>query len=234
MLHDVYRRFLKYLGDRKVDFQQHHHVIREMARELIEAYAENSPPNDLVFQAEADEIYRAGELFLKGHEAFKEYRPLMFEVPFGIGPGAVERAGCGLADPVRVELENGASFLLQGIIDRIDRGPDGGFVVWDYKTGSAYGYQEHGYLKRGRCSMRFMRWRPRSCGKWGAEPRVTAAGYYFPPRGEKVCEFCALRIIAAWCARLWDTCLTSCGRGVPGGRGWRELQFLRLPGGLRS
>jgi len=189
LLHDVYRRFLKYLGDRKVDFQQHHHVIREMARELIEAYAEKiPPPNDLVFQAEADEIYRAGELFLKGHEAFKEYRPLMFEVPFGIGPGAVERAGCGLADPVRVELENGASFLLQGIIDRIDRGPDGGFVVWDYKTGSAYGYQEHGYLKRGRQVQHALYAMAaeeilRQMGE--QEPRVTAAGYYFPTeRGE--------------------------------------------------
>lgn len=191
LLHELYRRFLQYLGDRNVaeDFEQHHHVIREMARELIEAYAELiPPPNDLVFQAEADEIYRAAELFLKGHEAFKGYRPLMFEVPFGMGPGAVERAGYGLADPVRVELENGESFLLQGIIDRIDRGPDGGFVVWDYKTGSAYGYQEQGYLKRGRQVQHALYAVAaeeilRQMGE--REPRVTVAGYYFPTeRGE--------------------------------------------------
>ncbi len=191
LLHELYRRFLQYLGGRNVaeDFQQHHNVIREMARELIEVYAEKiPPPSDLVFQAEAGEIYRAGELFLKGHEAFKEYRPLMFEVPFGMGPGAVDKSGCGMADPVRIELENGASFLLRGVIDRIDRGADGGFVVWDYKTGSAYGYQEHGYLKRGRQVQHALYAMAaeeilRQMGE--QDPRVTVAGYYFPTeRGE--------------------------------------------------
>lgn len=191
LLHELYRRFLQYLGDRNetVDFQQHHHVIREMAHELIEAYAQRiPPPSELVFQAEADEIYRAGDLFLKGHEAFTGYRPLMFEVPFGMGPRAVEKAGYGLVDPVRVELENGASFLLQGVIDRVDRGADGGFVVWDYKTGSAYGYQEHGYLKRGRQVQHALYAVAaeeilRQMGE--QEPRVVMAGYYFPTeRGE--------------------------------------------------
>ena len=77
---------------------------------------------------------------------------------------------------------------MRGVIDRIDRGADGEFVVWDYKTGSTYGYHDHGYLKQGRQVQHALYAMAaeeilRQSGE--KDPQVRWAGYYFPTeRGE--------------------------------------------------
>ena len=59
-------------------------------------------------------------------------RPVAAEYGFGIRADGVP--------PVEVPLPDGRVLAFRGSADRIDEGPDGSFVVLDYKTGKADGY----------------------------------------------------------------------------------------------
>jgi ATP-dependent helicase/nuclease subunit B len=61
----------------------------------------------------------------------------------------VEKAGCGLADPVCLDLGQGRILAFRGRIDRIDQLAEGDYCVWDYKTGSAADYGEQLYFNKG-------------------------------------------------------------------------------------
>lgn len=187
LLHKLFCNFMRKVtsnGERS-SLHKHKTMMMEMADELVEDYRKRiPPPSEVVFDREVADIYRCCELFLTGEEAEQDSTPAYFEVPFGLGPDAVAEAGCGLADPVVIELADGSVFLLQGKIDRIDRIRDGVYSVWDYKTGGAYGYDDNRYLRRGRQVQHALyavaAEQIISNSVPGESPRVKISGYYFP------------------------------------------------------
>jgi RecB family exonuclease len=54
--------------------------------------------------------------------------------------GAEVRFGMGDKPPVEVNLSDGTVMRFSGIIDRVDKGPNGVYHIFDYKTGGAAGY----------------------------------------------------------------------------------------------
>jgi ATP-dependent helicase/nuclease subunit B len=89
---------------------------------------------------------------------------------------------------VKINLKPKGSFKLRGRIDRVDRCGTNEYEVWDYKTGSAWGYRDEGYLNRGRhlqhalyaVATEIMLRR-----KSDKKAKVVRAGYFFPsPKGE--------------------------------------------------
>ncbi|MEW5953386.1 MAG: PD-(D/E)XK nuclease family protein [Bacillota bacterium] len=192
LLHELFYGFMKKLTERdeKPGVAAHRSMIMKMAEELIGDYKKRiPPPSDVVYNHEAREIYRCCEVFLAAEETYAAGTPVFFEVPFGLGPEAVAEAGCGLAGPVRIDLGGGKAFNLVGKIDRIDRVGDGVYHIWDYKTGSTYGYHDHKHLCGGRQVQHALYAIAAEQVLQGLvpgeTPLVEVSGYYFPTgRGE--------------------------------------------------
>ena len=91
-----------------------------------------------------------------------------------------------VADPVDLTLSDGRSIKVGGRIDRVDRiGGSGStsFSIWDYKSGSAWGFDANDPFKEGRklqpylyCGML----RHRLIETVGEEANVNYFGYFFP------------------------------------------------------
>ncbi|OAT79409.1 PD-(D/E)XK nuclease family protein [Desulfotomaculum copahuensis] len=188
LLHQVFYRFMRRITERgeRPNPRRHRELIMEMADELIAEYRHQVPvPGEVAVEREKREIRRACAVFLAAEEQLPVHvSPACFEVPFGLGPEAVFRAGCGMPDPVAVELEHGTGLLLCGKIDRIDQAGEGVYHIWDYKTGSTGDYDEKDFLKQGRRlqhALYALAAEKILAGMHpGENPRVEKTGYYFP------------------------------------------------------
>lgn len=156
LLHQIYAEFMIQIKGGRLDPAQEKALIRQIGSGLIEERKkEVPPPSEVVYKYEMQSLLNELETFLKVEKSLRErgYSPLYLEAPFGIdNPDAITKAGAGLPDPVEIEIEPGVAFKLRGIIDRIDQVPGDPprYGVWDYKTGSTFGYQDSQYLNKGR------------------------------------------------------------------------------------
>ncbi|MBS4021350.1 MAG: PD-(D/E)XK nuclease family protein [Dethiobacter sp.] len=151
LLHEVYCLYLReaypHDGTPKPDAER----LRALAAEMIDKAADEiPPPSGLIFEQEKEELLRGLEVFLRVEEQASG-TPAWFEVPFGFGEEESKAAGLGLPGPVILTLPGGGEVRIRGRIDRIDFGSrPHRYHVWDFKTGSAYGFDERGYLRQGR------------------------------------------------------------------------------------
>ncbi len=152
LLHSVFCGFMRELASsgERVDEKRHKKTIYQIALQLVDLYKEKVPvPSDLIFKIEVQEILESCDFFL-AMESRRESRPLFFEVPFGLGEEEVKKAGCGLAEPVRLDLGQGHILSICGRIDRIDQVSKDCFSVWDYKTGKGKAYGDEKFYDKGR------------------------------------------------------------------------------------
>jgi RecB family exonuclease len=152
LLHEVFRKFMEELKKRKEkpNTKSHFDLIRGLALKEVEQWKKKvPPPNDLSFNREVEEIIQALRIFLRDEEErCRTVEPCFFELSFGI-PGK-KRSEISTEEPVRVKIKGNKAFNLSGRIDRVDRCGKSDYEVWDYKTGSSWGYTESGYLKQGK------------------------------------------------------------------------------------
>lgn len=152
LLHDVFCRFMTQLEAKgeKPNLKKHKKLIEAIALEEVERWKKEVPPvGEFAFNREVEDIILATTIFLRDEEErCKDIEPLLFEVSFGVG----DDQGCGSATkaPVVLRIPGRGTFRLRGRIDRLDRTGPNEYEVWDYKTGSTWGFQEHGYLNKGR------------------------------------------------------------------------------------
>ncbi len=93
--------------------------------------------------------------------------------------------------PVEIELTGGRKLHLCGRIDRIDqisRVSPPAYVIWDYKTGSDWSYDQADAIGQGRKLQPLLYWRMLATRfeQLGRNPKAIAGfGYFFPsPRSE--------------------------------------------------
>ena len=191
LLHSVFCDFMRQVKARgeRPDLERHQILLRDIAEHQINYYKQMiPPPSKLVYQREVNELFDSCHVFLTA-EMQRDSEPLFFEVPFGLGPDEVAKAGCGLARPISIDLRDGRFIRFRGVIDRIDRIGWDVYCVWDYKTGSARDYGEQLYYNKGRQIQHALyaiaaeeilkKEFP------GRSPKVKFAGYLFPSvRGE--------------------------------------------------
>jgi len=152
LLHAVFCLFMEAMVKRKERpaVKKHGALLAKLAQEEIDRWKEEVPPaSPLAFRREEEDIQKALKIFLREEEEHcQKIEPVWLELSFGAGA----ESGCGtlIKDPVEIFLPGGRGFQLRGRIDRIDRSAEHEYEVWDYKTGSSYGYKEEGYLDRGR------------------------------------------------------------------------------------
>ena len=113
------------------------------AAAIEQARLHHPAPLEAAFRNDERRIQRAARIFLHAEAQRLQHDPALtphaFEWDFG-GPEGVE-----------VSLSSEVSFRLRGRIDRVDH-VEGGrlFEIWDYKTGSTWGYRQADLLSGGR------------------------------------------------------------------------------------
>jgi ATP-dependent helicase/nuclease subunit B len=154
---------------------------------LAEWRARVPPPNDAAFSRQRDEVLRTCATFLRlEEEACRDSEAMFFELPFGFADA--ESHPAGMVEPLVIGLGGGRSVKFRGRIDRVDRATDGTWRVWDYKTGSTYGWGGVWTFARGRKVQHAIYARAlaaalRSRGIDDA-PVIQSSGYSFPtPKG---------------------------------------------------
>jgi RecB family exonuclease len=186
LLHRIYTDYLRKTCSKASRPGVDRDLLLEVAEELmVDVETSIPPPSSVVYEYEKTDILRGLEVFLRAEEELQQDGsiPLYLEVPFGLGPEDLEKCGQGLEDPVQLALPDGSRIRLRGRIDRIDRtSRKGSYRVWDFKTGSTYGFDEGEYIKQGRQIQHvlYALAAEEILRREDPEARVEEAGYLFP------------------------------------------------------
>ncbi len=198
LLHEVFCQFIRELRDdgRLPDFQRDREHLDTLLARRVQHYLEDyPPPNDDAFRRQRRELERTAHTFLREEELLcDQSTPLYCEAALGLPADAVGTE-IDTREPLPLTLPNGQSLRVRGRIDRIDQVGDpcrGIFAVWDYKTGSTYGYDRADPFRQGRVvqnllSLRLTEARLRQTV--APDARVERFGYFFPgvrAHGERI------------------------------------------------
>jgi hypothetical protein len=145
LLHDVFYEFITslvgegILPQAKRDRRRLFAILNQKVGEYRKMYP---PARETVFEEQVERLEKACRVFLfaeEGHCATST--PRHCEVTFGMEP---KGAGTPLdtADPVVIELLNGMRIRGRGRLDRVDQEPDKSLAIWDYKSGSAWPFEQ--------------------------------------------------------------------------------------------
>ncbi len=155
LMHELFCAFMSELCEKGLspEFGRDYERLLAMLHAMLEEWRRiKPPPNSEVFERERNELAWIARIFLVEEEGHSRgSRPCFFEAVIGMRQhGRPTRIDASA--PVRIELPRGKSVRLKGKIDRVDeiQGPQSGkrFSVWDYKTGSAWKYQDGGSNKK--------------------------------------------------------------------------------------
>jgi ATP-dependent helicase/nuclease subunit B len=200
LLHELFEEFMRGLLDAKEipNFQRDQAQLMKLLDAQIERYRDLHPvPNESVFQQQASRLMQTALTFLREEERHcvrEGSRPIYLEASLGM---AAEAHGTPLdmVDPVPVNLSDKRQVLLRGRIDRIDQIGDGAvktFAIWDYKTGSTWGYDRADPFRQGRVLQPYLyatMVTHRLREVIGKDAAVSYFGFFFPgtkARGERI------------------------------------------------
>lgn len=202
LLHVVLERFMRRIIEREElpAFDRHlDELLGILDEELAESRRRHPPLTEIAFDARRAELQATMRTFLHDEErSCREngLRPLALEVAIGLeADGAGTPFDC--REPVSVTLAPGETIRLRGRIDRIDVRGQGAaaasYTLWDYKSGSGYGFPGPGAddpFSKGRklqhglyVVMLRERLADPACELAGGE--VERFGYFFPTRAGK-------------------------------------------------
>jgi ATP-dependent helicase/nuclease subunit B len=191
LLHELFEKFLQgFVGEGSVpSFDGDRETLLALLdRKIAAARDVFPPPSEAAFRREADGLARIAETFLRAEEIYRretKNEPVYLEASIGIEPDG-EGTKIDAPEPVAVDLPGGGGTIrTRGRVDRIDRvgGSGGGWAIWDYKTGSSFGYDPADPFREGRkvqswLYLRIVEARLRGALPAGAE--VRSFGYFFP------------------------------------------------------
>ncbi|MCL5123306.1 MAG: PD-(D/E)XK nuclease family protein [Deltaproteobacteria bacterium] len=156
LLHSVFREFMATLKKDNLlpDVDRHSKLMSDILDRQIKIYRDTiPPPSEELFNATVREFRRTTLIFLQ-EEALscKSSVPFYFEAAIGL-PQDGDPTPLDTLEPVSINLPNGKSIRTRGRIDRIDQLSNSNkndFSVWDYKTGSTWGYDRSKPFRQGR------------------------------------------------------------------------------------
>ncbi|HLA79563.1 MAG TPA: PD-(D/E)XK nuclease family protein [Vicinamibacteria bacterium] len=142
LFHEVAERFLRERREKGelpiADTPEMRARALAVADERLAAFVEDCPPRFAFLWEKEKQKFRSSVLSWLEREVDAGERaiPAYFEVSFGLG----RQAGEGephASEPLEISLGEGRVLRVSGQIDRIDRRPEGGLLLRDYKTGKA-------------------------------------------------------------------------------------------------
>ncbi len=111
-------------------------TLREVANQDMDAFArEEHVGHRVLWELRRRDVLATLAAVIES-EASGESQPLEFERKFGFADDAASWDGLQIPSP-----DDAQPLWVRGVIDRVDRAPDGSLLVLDYKSGSAYPLQ---------------------------------------------------------------------------------------------
>lgn len=194
LLHEVFCVFMReLLAEGKLppvaerDEKRLQQILDEHVGRYRQLYA---PPSESAFRRQYRQLQDSARIFLTEEEIFcQSHQPVFLEATIGM-PSDEEGTEMDSPEPVEMQLADGRRIRIRGRIDRVDRlgGPGSrDFCLWDYKSSSAWKYDQDPPLWQGRilqhalylhlAQSRLAELHPGAC--------VKEVGYFFPsPRGQ--------------------------------------------------
>lgn len=181
LLHEVFRLFMEEIKDRGQQPVYDRDLLRltELALQQVEIFTQEiPPPTGFAQERDVNEILDACKTFLRDEEERCQLvKPLFFELSFGM------KSKDNTGQPAVIPVAGRKRLNLRGRIDRVDQCGNHEYEVWDYKTGSPWGFEETDYYRNGRQLQHFLySVAVESLLRAGPDPKasVIRAGYYFP------------------------------------------------------
>lgn len=199
LLHELFEEFLRELQvtnqtpDPKLHLQRLVDLLESKIARMVERVPVHNPE---AFQRQRDELLETCEIFLQKEYEYAQQRHAktwIMEASLGSLAHSQPHAETEIDtdQPIVIELSNGRKLVLCGRIDRIDRAgrannPE--HFIWDYKTGSDWGYDQAKPIQQGRKlqPLLYTRMLAARFAQLGRNPQsVRSFGYFFPsPRTE--------------------------------------------------
>lgn len=157
LIHEVFEEFLreKTAHDQRPKLSRDLEEIHNLLHQKMETLKQTIPvPNQDAYQRQRQRLEKTCEIFLRREEEYCETTgavPWVFEASIGLGDRPSSPIDC--EHPVKISLSDGRQIQVGGRIDRVDRigGPDSlDFAIWDYKSGSNWGFDAGDAFKQGR------------------------------------------------------------------------------------
>ena len=164
LLHELFEVFVRELVAEKrfPEMARDRDRLMELLDEQIARYADRYPPvNEMTFQQERADIELTALTFLREDELFcreNNCRPLYLEASLGMSPGE-HGTPLDREEAIPVMLADGQTIHVRGRVDRIDQWGEEelkGYAVWDYKTGSSWGFEKADPFQQGRKVQSFL------------------------------------------------------------------------------
>jgi ATP-dependent helicase/nuclease subunit B len=158
LLHSVFEKFVRdlvaagYLPKYPQDIGKLNAILDVLVARYRDRYP---PPTDHAFQTQRSQLQQAAKVFLiEEHRYCAENKgtPVYLESSFGLTRDG-HASPLDTPEPVPVKLADGSVIRTCGRVDRIDRIGQGAvetYAVWDYKSGSAWKYDEADPFRQGR------------------------------------------------------------------------------------
>jgi hypothetical protein len=186
LLHEVFQDFTDQMinsagsPDGYPDTEKQGKIMDRILQSVIEKYRQEIPfPGISVFNSEILQLKKDTDIFIEVND--KLGNPYLAEFEFGCNGKAPVRISVGK------DLNKKESYIhLAGRVDRVDfdLGRTNEYHVWDYKTGSSYGYEEDGFVSKGSQLQHVLYAKVIEEFLKNKDPdiRVTKCGYIFPTR----------------------------------------------------
>ena len=169
-------------------------ILQMLERKMTEYLVLHHSPSSAAFAGERELLMRAAETLVSEEEAHAlatGSEPAYIEASLGMPPGDHGTA-LDHPEPLPVALPGGGTIRTRGRVDRIDRARDAGWEIWDYKTGSTWGYDRADPFPEGRKIQPYLYFRMverRLRDAVDPQAQVRSFGYLFPGakgRGERI------------------------------------------------
>jgi ATP-dependent helicase/nuclease subunit B len=158
LLHELFEQFMRELlkKNQQPEFHRDRDRLEELLVERIAHYENLYPPQSKsAFQSQTRDLRLAAATFLREEERFcrnTNSYPAYLEASLGL-PADGHGTPLDSDTPIPIKLPNGKEIRTRGRIDRIDRVGVGAvetYAIWDYKSGSTYGYDRADPFRQGR------------------------------------------------------------------------------------
>ncbi len=190
LVHGLFERFMRELTSKDQSPRLDRDLPRllEMLEEAICEYQKEIPcPNEDALQRQKHWLEESCEIFLEKEEEYCQStgaRPWVLEAAIGLDEEPRSPLDC--REPISLGLNNGQLIRLGGRIDRVDRLNANGsecYAIWDYKSGSDWGFELDSPFQQGRklqslLYVGMLRHRLTAVGK-NKDAAITF-GYFFP------------------------------------------------------
>ncbi len=191
LMHALFEEFVREVlaGGRVPHFHADYPRLQQLLLDKVAQYRDLYPPlNEASFHRRVAQLTATARTFLREDERYcmaTHSVPVYLEASIGLSSDGHD-TDLDSADPVPLSLPNGKVIRVRGRVDRIDRIGNGAvqtYAIWDYKSGSDYGYDRADPFRQGRKVQPFVYVTlvgHRLRNAVSPQARVECFGFFFP------------------------------------------------------